>query len=290
VSEKRLGSWKRNWPAFLRSLVTVRWMVWRPQLVIGEKYESAVKWASRGLAALGIVSSVFIFPSPLHALSFAIAIFLVQQFFEKAVFVYTSMYMQPMPDFTIIPSEWLGIGYAFSDPPAEDKPNLFGPAFATQEYAERVFELLRSWNDGRDEDRDENICVSFVIEGNGNYTAFIYPNPRRPSTTSFFREGDKLRRTSKRGREHQKLVVMFTFCKTLPLPSTSLFHRFAKEYLDEPARPIFLQAFRLIDGVTEMLYDINPILKWNLKIKRREDLAPSEMEYTFRNRGNKPIE
>ena len=166
--------------------------------------------------------------------------FLVQQFFEKAVFVYTSIYVQPMPNFTIIASEWLGIGYAFPEPPAANRPNVFGPAFASKEYAERVFALLRSWNDDKSEDEDGNICLSLIIEGNGRYTAFMYPNPHRPSTTHFFSQGDRLQRTSKQGREHQKLVVMLTFSKTLQLSGTSLFHRFAKEHRDNPTRPIFL--------------------------------------------------
>jgi hypothetical protein len=131
TKSKIKNGWKRNWPVFIKSLISIRWTGWHPQLRLIEKYEPIVKWPLRILALLSIISSIFIFPSPFEALGFAIVVLLIQQFFEKSVFVYTTMYVQPMPEFEVEKKEWTAMGYAFPDPPAPDRPNLMGPAFAS---------------------------------------------------------------------------------------------------------------------------------------------------------------
>lgn len=289
VSSKNGGRWKRNWLVYFGSLVSIRWTVWRPQLVLDERYERGVKWTLRAIALLSVVSSLFIFPSPLEALGFAIVVFAIQQFFEKTLFVYTTMYVQPFPDFEIVKEEWTGMGYAFPEPPGPHKPNIVGPAFNSEEYAARVFALLRSWNYDQAEDKNANICLSIVLEGSNGYTVFIFPNPDRPTASEFFEQGDALKNDSKHGKEHRKLVMMLTFCRTFPVAENSLSARFIKERQAETERPSWLQAFRYADGKVEMLFNIKPILVWNVKIKRRDELAKNEIEYTFRNQGHKPI-
>jgi hypothetical protein len=130
-----------HWPVFLTSLVTIRRVGWLPRLRVAERFEPFIKWTSRILAALSILSSVFIFPSPLEALGFATVTFLLQRFVETALFVYTTMYVQPLPDFDIDKAQWNGMGYAFMEPPGPDRPDIAGPSFGSKEYAAKFQDL-----------------------------------------------------------------------------------------------------------------------------------------------------
>lgn len=286
---KRNSGWKPNWPVFIRTFVSIRMVGWRPQLVVIDKYERAVRWVVRVLAGLAVVSSIFVFPAWYYALAFSIAVFLVQQFFERTMYVYTTMYVQPMPTFEVKTAEWYAMAYAFAEPPSANRPNCIGPVFMTRGYAVDVFDLIRSWNYGEDIDEGENICVSLIFEGNGNYTVYLYPNMRRPTTTAFFDEGDALRSGPMQGREHQKLVVMMTFCKVFPISAGSLVRRFVDEVERDPRRPYFLQAFLNNGGSIEILYDVKPMLMSRITIRNRADLRPGDMEYNFRGQGTTPI-
>ncbi len=175
-------------------------------------------------------------------------------------------------------------GSACSRPP---KPG--GPAFASVGYAAKVFDLFSSWNCDEAEDRDGNIRLSLIIEGNGNYTVYISPNTTRPTAESFFQHGDALKAGPKHGREHQKLIIMMTFCKLFPFAPGSLAHRFIEERRQDPDRPFWLQAFRYAGGKIEMLYDIKPILMWKITIKERASLTRQDPEFTFLRHGNKPL-
>jgi len=54
------------------------------------------------------------------------------------------------------------MGYAF---PADTRQLIVGgPAFRSTAYAERFFGVLRTWNYGAVEDRDNNVRVSFIVE------------------------------------------------------------------------------------------------------------------------------
>ena len=105
----RVGKWKMK----LRSVISIRWKLPLPRLVIHEKYERGVKWILRTLAAFGIVSSVIAFSTWHYSLTFALLVFAFEQFFERAIFKYTVIYIQPMPDFRYDPKQWLGMAFAF---------------------------------------------------------------------------------------------------------------------------------------------------------------------------------
>lgn len=283
------SGWKRNWPVFIRSLISIRRVGWRPQLRISERFEPFIKWTSRILALLGIVSSLFIFPSPLEALGFAIVLFLLQQFIEKALFVYTTIYVQPLPDFEVDKKQWKAMGYAFPEPPGPNKPDICGPAFETEEYALKVHGLFRTWNYDEDEDAENNVCFSIILETTERYTVYIYPNTKRRTAEHFHKRGEELKHSEKHGREHQALIVMMTFCKWFPYPLTSMSRRFIEG--QTPDRPFWFQPFlyNAATGKMEIIFEAKPILKWNIKIKRRDELTKDDMEYTFMNQGHKPM-
>ena len=98
----RWGDWKIS----LRSFISLRWQKRIPRLIVHEKYEHSIKWTIRTLTFIALAASVIAFPVWFMALGFALVLFGLQQFFERAVFQYTTIYVQPLPDFTYDPDEW----------------------------------------------------------------------------------------------------------------------------------------------------------------------------------------
>jgi hypothetical protein len=140
-----------------RSPIEVRWNRGIPRFVIAERYEKRIKWGLRLLAAVGILSSLAVFPTWYSSLGFTLAIFIVEQILERTVFFYSSMFVQPLPHFDLDPSEWTAMAFLF---PVDSKtPPGLGLVFKSSDYGRRFFEWLSSWNYEADEDSQDNICV-----------------------------------------------------------------------------------------------------------------------------------
>lgn len=269
---------KGKWKISLKSLISLKWQNHLPRLVIHEKYEKFAKWFLRLLTLIGVVSSVIVFPIWYISLLFAIVLLLIEQFFEKAIFQYTSLYVQPIPDFKYDPKEWKGMAFAFPQDPDPNLLNVVGCAFATEEYARKFFKLLKDWNYGEAEDKHNNICLSFIIEDEKEYSVYLYPNPERKTVGQFFKEAEESQKYKKYGKEHQQLIMQMVFCKIFPYGTNSQLKMFIeKQSLD---RPFWLKPFLMKDnGKIEMIHNEDPILKCNYKYKSRHELNKSEYEY-----------
>lgn len=269
---------KGKWKVSLRSLVDLKFRKGLPKLVIHEQYEGIVKWSIRILTAVGIVISVISIPSWYISLSVAVALFLIQQFLEKSVFEYTSIYVQPMPDFTYDSAEWKGMAFAIPAEPRENLLNVVGCAFASLEYARKFFTLISSWNYDNNEDRENNICLSFIIESDSQYSTYVYPNKDRKVISDFFKTIEEKSKYEKYGKEHQRLIMQMTFCKLFPYSSQSQLNTFIKN--QDPSRPFWLKPFLMdSNGQVTMLYDEASILKFHYKYAKREDLTKTDFEY-----------
>ncbi len=269
---------KGKWKVALRSLVDIRFRKGIPKLVVHEQYERPIKWSIRILTAVGIATSIISIPTWYISLSLAVALFLFQQFLERAVFEYTSIYVQPMPNFTYDPSEWKGMAFAT---PAESEANMLnvvGCAFASLEYARNFFDLISSWNYGTKEDRENNICISFIVENESEYSTYIYPNKDRKVISDFFTTIEEKNKYEKYDKEHQRLIMQMTFCKLFPHSPQSQLNTFIKK--QNPSRPFWLKPFLMnSNGQVTMLYDEPSILKFYYKYAKREDLKKTDFEY-----------
>lgn len=272
---------KGKWKIKRKSLISVRWQKHLPRLVIHEKYEKTTKWFLRILTACAIISSVIAFPIWYISLSVAIVLFLIEQFFEKSIFQYTTIYVHPMPDFTYDPKEWKAMAFAF---PQDSDPrllNVVGCAFATEEYAHKFFKLLKAWNYGEAEDKNNNICLSFIVENEKKYSVYLYPNPKRRTVDQFFQEAEEFQKYEKYGKEHQRLTMQMIFSERFPYGATSQLKMFIeKQSLD---RPFWLKPFIVKEnGESEMLYSEDPVLKYHYKFKNSHELNKNEIEYQLR--------
>jgi len=267
-----------DWNISLKSLISFKWEKGLPRLVVHEKYEKKVKWLLRILTCIGILSSILAFPVWYFSLSFALFLFLVEQFFERAIFQYTSIYVQPMPEFKYKPDEWKGMSFAFPRDPDPKLLNIVGCAFRSRDYGIAFFNLIKSWNYNETEDKVNNICFSFIVENENEYSTYLYPNPERETVRSFFDTVEQEQKLEKYGKQHQQLIMHMVFCKIFPYGETAQLKAFTK--IQSKDRPFWLKPFIMDDGGhIEMIQDAEPILKYHYKFKRRSELTKKEIEY-----------
>ncbi|MGB2814984.1 MAG: hypothetical protein WBC50_00605 [Dehalococcoidales bacterium] len=267
-----------RWHNRRKTLITLRWKRGIPRLVIHEKYEKLVKWSLRAVTVMAIVSSIGFMPIWYFELVLAIVIVAVEQFIERSVFLYTIFYWQPLPDFKWdIGQEWVSMGFASPVPRGERELNVVGPVFKIESYAHEFFELLRRWNYDYQEDRENNICLSFVTVNDG-YFVFIYPNLARHTIKETFSEIEEMKKIEKYGKEPQPFVVQFIFCKHFTYASNSMFNKFWQEQPE--GQPYWLQPFiQNSDGTCRILFSEKPILKFQVKIGPRSQLEQRGLEY-----------
>jgi SEC-C motif-containing protein len=161
------------------------------------------------------------------------------------------IYVQPSPFWKS--EEWYG--NVFAAVPTEEGPYWeFCLVFRTKNYGKRVFDAISAWNQNLSEDRKNNICISFIIESDNEYSTFIYPG--LPDAT-----------------ENQ---VTDTAVLVKEFPSDEHFKRFQSAYR---GKPFLFAAYYLKDGEIFPLIGIKPIWKFHVKIKRREELSASDLEF-----------
>jgi hypothetical protein len=257
-----------------KSFIRVSFEKGFPRLIVQEKYESIVKWILRIITLIGICSSLFALP-PLWNLVLAVILLIVEQFFERAVFEYTTFFVQPLPDFTYDAEEWKAM--YFGVPTQPELPFLIGIAFETKNYAAKFFNLLRKWNYNSDTDISNNICLSFIIEDDSNYSTYIYPNEERSIIKKTKQKIEEDYKLKKYGKLHQQLIVEVIFCKTFPYGSKSSLNMFLKNYKN--GEEYMLKAGLYRNGQIEPLDDIPSIKKWHLKVKQRKELSQADTEY-----------
>ncbi|MFC2035033.1 hypothetical protein ACFLUJ_02795 [Chloroflexota bacterium] len=267
-----------RWHNKRKTLITFRWKRGIPHLVIHEKYERLAKWSLRILTAIAIVSSIGFISVWYLNLLLAIVLVVIEQFLERAVFLYTIFYIQPLPDFKWdIGEEWIGMGFAFPVPKNERELNVAGPVFKSESCAHEFFELLRKWNYGAREDRNNNICLSFITVDDG-YFAFIYPNLERHVIKETFSDIEERQKFEKYRKEPQEFVIQHIFCRHVTYASNSMFNKFTQE--QSGGQPYWLQPFiQNPDGSSGILFSEEPLLKFHVKTRTRSELKRHEYEY-----------
>lgn len=267
------GEWWVNW----RSLVDVRIERGIPRLVLHEKYERRVKLILRVTWLIGVLGSLAAL-GPVGGIVFSLALSAVEQFLERAVFLYTTIVVTPVPEFSISMDEITAMAFGWPETPQGNHPDMAGFCFERPALAEQFFALLRRWNYGQREDRDNNIQLSFVWPKRGDgYYVCMFPKLRRKAVEDRFEQLRKVDPRKKEGREPQELFMIWTMRKTFYGGGKAL-----RQFLErqQPDRPFWLQAFLSEDGIhPTILFDVKPILKWHFRTASESELKPHEPEY-----------
>ena len=263
------------------TLIRLEWRKWYPALIIHEKFENIVKWILRIIAFIGIATSLLTINAWYLSLGLAVIIFLVEQFFERTIIEYTAMVFQPPPDFEIDYGQWKTNGFMI--PIEKNGKDLahFGPSYISEEYAKKFFRYLRSWvNDDSNDDTENCLVVSLVIEPNDKYTTYFYANLGRKRLDYMFQAIENLNKLKKYGKRQQNFIGQVFYWHTLDFKDGYYIKQFLEfQKTDEPYffTPSVIQPFGL---QPKYLFDYS-IKKYHLKVTNRRDLKKSDPEYNF---------
>lgn len=262
-----------------RTLIRLEWRNFLPILIVHEKFEKKIKWVLRVIAFTGITTSVISIDKWYFSLGLSILIFLVEQFFERTIFEYTTLVVQPLPDFEIDYKQWKTNG--FMVPMIENLQDLcyVGPTYQDKEYAIKFFNYLKAWNWDSDIDNDNNIILSFIIEPDERYTTYLYANQGRKNLKAMFKLVAEQNKLEKYGKKQQQFVMQMVYWHTLPFKNGY----YIKQFLDfqKPDQKFYLTPSVLPEqegGQVEFIFD-SAILKFGYKLKRRQELDSRDMEF-----------
>lgn len=241
---------------------------WIPKLEIHEKYENIVKYTLRSILAVGIITSIINFQIWYWNLALALALLAFDQFLEKAVLIFSTLFITPIPE-NFDTKNWLGIVWGYS----RKGKFIVGPFFDSNENADKMFNCLRSWNYNKTNDFQDNICISAIIERDGKYSLYIYPGLNRRSQKEW---EDIQKQKESATKKHQGIVLQIMFCKQFDFEG-STFADFIKYYRD--GYDYEFAPFVLRGGNLSKLDSKWTIQKNNLKIKKREELNKKDLEY-----------
>lgn len=267
---------KQKFKPSRKSLISIRWKKFLPRLIIHEKYEKFIKWALRVLTLIGIISSVITLYW-YFSLIVAIALVLIEQFFERSIFQYTTIYVQPLPDFEYKPEEWTSMIFGYPVNENDNSPKIIGCGFKTEGYAKKFFNLIEQWNYNNLIDKNNNICISFIVENEKEYSTYLYSNLERKTIGKFFKFTKKTSRLEKYGKEQQELIVNFIICKLFPFSENSKLKLFMDRYVK--GEPFILNAYIFDNNELREISSIRHIQKYHLKYKKRAELKKDEIEY-----------
>lgn len=263
------------------TLIRFEWRKYYPALIIHEKFEKILKWILRSIAFVGIATSVVTINLWYVSLGLAIIIFLIEQFFERTAIEYTTMIVQPFPDFEIDYSQWKTNGFMLPIDPNSKELAYFGPSYSDEPYAIKFFTYVRSWVDNDSNDDTQNdLIISLIIEPDEEYTTYLYANPDRKRLDSMFNTIKEQSKLEKFGKRQQQFVSQMYYWKTMDFKdgyNIKKFLEFQKNGKPFILSPSVLQPF----GLPPKFLHEHAIKKYHLKVKKRSELSRSDTEYQF---------
>lgn len=266
---------KGDWKIETSSFISLEWRNSIPRLILHEKYENKVKWVLRVLTFVGIATSLITLEW-YQGVILSILLLLIEQFFERTIFEYTTIIFQSLPNFEIDGKRWKTMAFAFPENP-DDLP-FMGPAFDSEEYARNLFEYIKSWNNIDGDDAENKIIVSFIMEPNSTYTFFIYANPQREELREKFGQIEEKRKYEKYGKRHQQLFMQVTLAHNFEYKDGLMVDKFLKTYnQNEPF--YFTPYFHNSEANQLKVLNTLSIKKYQYKIKKRSELTKNDHEY-----------
>lgn len=245
-----------------------------PRIILHEKHERKIKWISKIITIIGMITIFLVIPVP-YSILLSLVLFILEQIIEKIVFSFTTIYVQPISEWNS--DEWLGMCYGI--PQSGDLYKL-GMLFKSEEYARKTFECIRTWNYNLDDDVEDNIKISFIIDNNIEYFTYIYPSFERKSVKAARDEAEEEMFKKKQLKEQHQLICSLIICKKFDYDQDSFFNKFQSSY--KVGSPIeFKPYFMDFQEIKEL--NTNPIIKNTVKIKKTAELTELDIENEHRN-------
>lgn len=252
-----------------------RWEGLLPRLVVHEGYESLVRWTLRAVTAAGLGLSLVTISPPLGVL-ISLLLVGVEQFLERTTFRFTTLFIQPIPDFEYAPDEWEAMVFLIN----RAGQDAIGCLFKSFEYGTKFFEYLRAWNYEDGEDLENNIQLSFVVKGDTYYT-FIYPSAQRPTVQKAAEQAEVEMALEDPGKEHFQILLQLVYCKGFVRQESSSLSMFVEEH--EDGKPfLFAPVTRTPGGGLKQVAE--GITKYDYKYYEWGQMTGREFEYDYMSR------
>jgi hypothetical protein len=267
----------RNWIIDTKTLFRIEWKKFYPKIVFHEKYETKIKWILRILTLIGLLTS-FITLEPQFSFLLSLCLLLIEQFLERIIFEYSVIIVKPFPKFKFDNTEWLTNGYLFPQVEfyeGKKLPIYFGFVFKSKQYGYDFFQYIKEWIANPDDDKEKQICLSFVIENNNTYSTYLYPNTNLEKLKTTFNKIKEDKKIEKYGKEQQSMIMSISFSKVLELDENSLFQTFINK---QPRNfPFYFEGYYLENN--EMITIENTRIKlYDYKISNRKEINEDEIE------------
>lgn len=261
-------------------LFRIEWKLPLPKIYFHERFEKPAKWTTRIITAVGIGVSFLALPT---LIDFVVALVLLafEVIVENIVFEYSVIIIQPPPEFKVDESQWITNGYLFPEPEYKEEYNLqihFGPVYQDEAYAKQFFDYLKSWNLDNCEDKENNICLSFVMEADNSYTTYIYANPDRKWLDAAFNEYREDAKYEKYGKGQQSIVMQMVYWKTLPNKKGTLFYSFQSV---QDANSEFNFCPFYMEEEKPIAIESHIIKKYKYSVKNRGEITNRDLEFYY---------
>lgn len=188
-----------------------------PRIQIQEKHERKVKWIIRILIVLGIVLSIVSFSTWYYALGISLGLFIIGQIFEKIIFTYTIMMVQPLPE------KWDGSKWSMMVVGVHGDKYVLAFGFDKKEVADDFYNTISLWNNN-ESINDNNINISLVLEDKYNYSVHVYPSIERDFVIKSMKKTKENFKYDKYGKSQTNLIMQINFCKVFPNGTNSAFN------------------------------------------------------------------
>jgi hypothetical protein len=223
-----------KWLIDSRSLVEFKKEGILPKLYVHEKFETILKVIVWTIGIAGFITIFLSIDNYYISVSIGLFLFLLSFVFDRAIVKYSSMVLQPLPDFDIDYSEWKNV-MTVSYPDYKTNVNFVGLVYKNLEYGIKFFSYLRRWNNDKSNDSEGNIIFSIIEEPNGSFTFYIYANPARKSLKELHEavELENFKKKAKKDKVHEQLVMEMSFWRNTKYASDEhmrdFFHNQPKE-------------------------------------------------------------
>lgn len=245
-------------------------------IYISEKRKRLIKKVSRLILVVSILISFLALPY-VYSIVVSLAIILIEQILERVAFYYVSVYIVPFPSWEI----WKKADFKamiFGASTGDSKsPMLVGMAFGDEPAARKVWKYIESWSADPNNDTDDDLKLSLVINRKAHsYAFFAYPSFDRKSAQEFRSKIESLEKN--KDMDHITHQAQMILIKVFPLRENSSLNKiFLPNY--KVGTPFIFKPFIYTENNTSPISGIRGIYKKDIKVKDISELTSKDIEY-----------
>lgn len=244
------------------------------KLVVNAKYTRAVKFISRFVLLMSVVTAFIALPPPV-SIFVSLGLIAVEQIIERTIFYFSSLLIVPFPPWkTWKKANFTAMIFGVGEDPAD--PMLVGMAFTDEEAAKEVWSYIEYWAQS-EKDYENYLNISLIINKKAkSYAFFAYPSFNRPSDEKIRAELGK--DDSLKDQEHIAMHAQMLIVKVFPLRTNSSLNTvFLPSYKEGDVYAF--KPFVYENGNVRHIPNTTSIMKGHIKIRNVNEVTKKDIEY-----------